>query len=311
MGNEITYLDLAVLKKIDSESTVEKFGMTINTSFFDAANMLGSMKIKGLIDMQSSIGGQSPISITAEGKELLSTAIQRAAEPINSLDQAILGTLVTGVRELAQLQNSINIRSKDLAFHLYKLKAYDYVDDSIQSAKVNFSLTEKGFLLTRSYRSATSAAEMAPKKEEQKPPPPEEKKHGIEDEIKDLFNLSSFRRPPAKKAPVAGISEVEKKPSGFSASARGAPFVQGIPPSPEEAKAAQASASASGGGVKVPQTAEPPPWMRKPVPKKLDKNKMLASKTEFYLQRYGVFLLLLAIFFLIVVVAIIFALALS
>ncbi|PIT84844.1 hypothetical protein COU37_01135 [Candidatus Micrarchaeota archaeon CG10_big_fil_rev_8_21_14_0_10_45_29] len=305
MGNEITYLDLAVLKKLDSESTVEKFGMKINTSFFDAANLLGSMKIKGLIDMQSSIGGQSPITIASEGKELLSTAIQRAAEPINSLDQAILSTLVTGVRELGSLQNSINIRSKDLAFHLYKLKAYDYVDDSIQSAKVSFSLTEKGFLLTRSYRSSASAAEMAPKKEEEKAPEPQEKKHGIEDEIKDLFNLSSFRRPAAKKVPVSSISEVQKEKQG-------APFVQGIPSSSGETKAVQASAlAAEGGGIKVPQKAEPPPWMRKPVAKKLDQSKMLASKTEFYLQRYGVFLLLLAIFFAIVVIAIIFAVALS
>jgi len=63
MGEELTYLDLLVLRKIDSDSSVEKFGQQINTSFFETANVLGTMKIKGFVDIQSSIGGQSPLVV--------------------------------------------------------------------------------------------------------------------------------------------------------------------------------------------------------------------------------------------------------
>ena len=148
MGDEITYLDLLVLRKVDADASVEKFGQQINTSFFEAANILGTMKIKGLVDIQSSIGGQSPLVVTGTGTDALATAMQKAAEPIDSLDQAILKAIGGGARELGALTNTLNIRSTDLAYHLHKLKSQDYIDHDVRSAKVMLSLTEKGFILT-------------------------------------------------------------------------------------------------------------------------------------------------------------------
>ena len=96
MSEEINYLDLIILRKIDAESSIEKFGTQINTSYFETANLLGTMKIKGLLDIQSSIGGQSPILITGDGRDLLSEAVRKAAEPPDTLDQAILHALAGG-----------------------------------------------------------------------------------------------------------------------------------------------------------------------------------------------------------------------
>lgn len=146
MSEDITYLDLLVLRKIEPDSSVEKFGQQINTSFFEAANILGTMKIKGLIDIQSSIGGQSPVMITGSGSDVLAAAANKASEPIDALDLAILRALNSGVRELGALQSHLNVRSSDLAYHLYKLKSQDFIDHEIRSAKVFLSLTEKGFL---------------------------------------------------------------------------------------------------------------------------------------------------------------------
>ncbi|MFH1306355.1 MAG: hypothetical protein ABIH83_01700 [Candidatus Micrarchaeota archaeon] len=295
MGDDITYLDLLILKKIDSESTVEKFGTQINTSFFETANILGSMKIKGLIDIQSSIGGNSPLTITEGGRELISNAIQKAGEPIDTLDQTILSALVAGVRDLSALQKIINIRSRDLAYHLYKLKAYDYVDNEIRSGRAGFSLTEKGFLLTRGYRSAGKAAEVAKpgeKKEEgegQKEMPGKpggkegegkgeeggkkkadnEKHASIEGEIKDLFNFAGYKK-----------TDKPKKPAH-------------TPEQPAE-------------------QAQNLPW-EKPMPgrSKLDKQKMFASKMEYYIQKYALFAIFLLILFGLVIFAIIYVIITS
>ena len=146
MSEELTYLDFLVLRKLDAESTVERFGTHINTSFFETANVLGTMKIKGLLDIQSSIGGQSPLVITGTGQDVLATAMQKAAEPLDALDHAILKAIGAGARDLGGLQGQINIRSPDLAFHLHKLKSQDFIDQEIRSAKVMLSLTEKGFI---------------------------------------------------------------------------------------------------------------------------------------------------------------------
>lgn len=285
MGDDITYLDLLVLKKMDSESTVEKFGMKINTSFFDTANMLGSMKIKGLLEIQSSIGGQSPITITGEGKDLISSAIQKAGEPIDTLDQTILNALVSGIRDLTALQKVINIRAKDLAFHLYKLKSYDYIDQTVQSARVNFSLTEKGFLLTKGYRSSIKASEVANKSTSTPTQPASDsasekkeiKKSGtIEDEIRDLFNFKSYNKTKDYKRPE------EQKPN--------------VTPSKQTPDSPSADSTV-------------PPFLRKaPVKKGMDRQKMLMSKLDFYIQRYAIFAVLILIMLVLIVFAVVFAL---
>jgi len=143
--NELNFLDLAILKKVDAEASVERFGSIINTSFFETANLLGTVKIKGYINIESSLGGISRVALTEAGSALLLVAEQRAKEPIEPLDNAILHALAGGAKDLDALQSKLNIRSGDLAFHINKLVAQSFMDYSVRSAKVEFVLTETGF----------------------------------------------------------------------------------------------------------------------------------------------------------------------
>ncbi|MFA4983239.1 MAG: hypothetical protein WC588_03410 [Candidatus Micrarchaeia archaeon] len=143
--NELNFLDLVILQKVDAESSVEKFGSMINTSFFETANLLGTVKIKGYINIESSLGGISKVTLTEAGSALLLVAEQRAKEPIEPLDNAILHALAGGAKELGTLQTALNIRAGDLAFHINKLVAQSFMDYTVRSAKVEFVLTEAGF----------------------------------------------------------------------------------------------------------------------------------------------------------------------
>lgn len=150
--NELSFLDIAILRKIDAESSVEKFGSMINTSFFETANLLGTTKIKGYIGIESSIGGISKVTITDAGSSILAVADQRSKEPIEPLDNAILHSVAGGARELDALQAMLGIRSADLAYHLNKLIAQNFMDYEMKSAKVYFVLTEMGFNATGGVR---------------------------------------------------------------------------------------------------------------------------------------------------------------
>ena len=150
--NELTFLDLVVLKKIDPESSVEKFGSAINTSFFETANLLGTIKIKGYISIESALGGISKVSITDAGTSILAVADQKAKEPIEPLDNAILHTVAGGTKEMEALRSTLNIRSGDLAFHINKLISQGFMDFEVRSAKVSFVLTEQGFNATGGVR---------------------------------------------------------------------------------------------------------------------------------------------------------------
>lgn len=170
--NELSFLDLAILRKIDAESSVEKFGSIINTSFFETANLLGTIKIKGYINIESSLGGISKVTITDAGTSILAMADQRARDQIEPLDNAILHALASGTKDLEALQNSLNIRSGDLAYHMNKLISQGFADYEIRSAKVSFVLTEQGFNSTggvRVQQTLVSPEEFAGEEEEKKP----------------------------------------------------------------------------------------------------------------------------------------------
>ena len=150
--NELNFLDIVILRKIDAESSVEKFGSMINTSFFETANLLGTVKIKGYINIESSVGGISRVTITDAGTSILTVADQRAAEPVEPLDNAILHAVAGGARELDSLQSALGIRSADLAYHINKMLAQGFMDFEVKSAKVYFVLTETGFNATGGVR---------------------------------------------------------------------------------------------------------------------------------------------------------------
>jgi len=105
--NELTFLDIAILHRIDEDTYIEKFGSRINTSFFETANLLGTMKIKGLIDFEQSIGGNSKVSLASKGKYILEVAEKKSKEQLDNLDSTILTAIAKGTSKLTELNEKI------------------------------------------------------------------------------------------------------------------------------------------------------------------------------------------------------------
>jgi len=143
--NELTFLDLVILKKLGADSSVENFGSTINTSFFETANLLGTLKIKGYVNIESSLGGISKVIITDAGNGIMALADKKASEPIEPLDNALLHALAGGAKSPEALQSQLNIRSGDLSYHIHKMVSQGFMDYDVRSAKVSLMLTEQGF----------------------------------------------------------------------------------------------------------------------------------------------------------------------
>ncbi len=310
MADEINYLDLIVLRKMDAESTVERFGSTINTSFFETANLLGTMKIKGLVDIHSSIAGHSPLVITGDGQDFLAMAMQKASEPLDALDKAALSAIGAGMRDLNSLQQALNVRGRDLALHLHKLKMQDYVDHEVRSGRVFLSLTEKGFIIAGSATwrppegapagaagSAGSAGAAAGAK--QVTNVPATKARSAADDIEDI--IRGLGRPkstpvPASAAPIAPGSSIpasvpnaaQQKQAQNSGAAAPAPATGAAPVSPPRGLMAVPGASAQADSGEI----------------KLDRGAMLLSKIEFYARAYLPFLFLLFILFIVILFAV-------
>ncbi len=149
MGEDVDFVDLSALKKIQPDTVVEKFGSTINSSFFDASNVLGTLKIKGLVDFTSSIGGQNAIAITEEGKKALDEANSRSMEPIDNLDSSILVQLSSGKKSVKELESALNLRTKDLSLRLYKLDEQQFIKADFRNGSLEVVLTEKGFMQSK------------------------------------------------------------------------------------------------------------------------------------------------------------------
>ncbi len=146
MADEINFMDLMALKKLSPDSVVEKFGGLVNSSFFDASNMLGSLKIKGLVDFTTAVPGQNHIEITDIGKQLLNDAEAKAALPFDQLDLEILKNLSGGKRSMNDITSALNIRPKDLAMHINKLSVNQFMNAEFRNGNIDLMLTEKGFM---------------------------------------------------------------------------------------------------------------------------------------------------------------------
>ncbi|MEM3555825.1 MAG: hypothetical protein QXF56_03865 [Candidatus Micrarchaeia archaeon] len=142
---ELTFLDLVVLQRIEPGTVIEKFGPKINSSFFEAANILGTMKQKGYIDFKSTYPGPSEVEVTGVGARVLEVADEKAQEAVDELDVAILQSIVKGVVDPEGIKSELNVRSGDIAFHIHKLVKQDMVSYSIKSGKITLSVTEDGF----------------------------------------------------------------------------------------------------------------------------------------------------------------------
>jgi hypothetical protein len=286
MTNNINYLDIIILKNIDDNSTVEKFGPIINTSFFETANILGSMKVKGLIDIHSSIGGLSPIVVLDAGRDVISMAIKKAAEPLDDLDYEILSNL-RKFNELSLLEKNLNINSSDLAFRLYKLKSGGYISDQVQSARVFISLTEKGFLtVKKEYKEVSkevSKPQLSNLEQKQSISFKDSLTEDIDQEIKDL---------------VLGEPSAQSKNEQISSQPKAVGLDSG-------STSANADLLAQANRLK---NLKKLPWDENPEKPKLDRTKMLISKIEYYIENYMILAIFLFFLILIILIAIFFIL---
>jgi len=180
-NDEINFMDLACILKITPDTVLEKFGSQINASFFDASNIAGTLKQKGLIDFTANYPGPNGMVLTDAGKNLINEANAKSAEPFDDLDKSILVQLSGGKRNPAELGASLNIRPKDLALRLYKLSKQEYITYELKNGNVEIMLTEKGFLAMPKAQGAQQAnvqANPGQNRQEANVPPD----HGLENQ---------------------------------------------------------------------------------------------------------------------------------
>jgi len=144
---ELTFSDLALLQRIDETTVVEKFGTVINSSFFDAANLLGTLKQKGYIDIISQFPGPSRVVLTEKGKRILALAKEKGAQEIEKLDEVMVSLIANGYKDPKALGEKLNMRSSDVAFHLQRLVMQDYASYVFRSGRVELNVTDAGFKL--------------------------------------------------------------------------------------------------------------------------------------------------------------------
>ena len=287
--NELSFLDIAILRKIDAESSVEKFGSMINTSFFETANLLGTVKIKGYINIESSVGGISRVTITDAGTSILAVADQRAKEPVEPLDNAILHAVAGGARELDSLQSALGIRSADLAYHINKMLAQGFMDFEVKSAKVYFVLTETGFNATGGVRVQQTLAA------------PAQEKAATEDEIagqvakkKGESAIPQKKEEKAFTPPWVKPSDVKKEEKKEQRKPDVAHILKEEHPAPKKAEKEKEQ-------PKKPLTPE--------EEEKQKKMKRLASKIEYYIAEYAMYIVIMVVVLLVLIALVFFAVA--
>lgn len=142
-GNDLEFIDVIVLKKIDADSTVESFGSRLG-GIFEAANILGGIKLKGYIDIHSIIGN-SPVIITDKGNSILRDLEVHSRSPISKIDLAVLDSIKKGFSEPKQISRMLNINSRDIAYSLNKLWVQSYINVDSHNGKTEINLTALGF----------------------------------------------------------------------------------------------------------------------------------------------------------------------
>jgi len=157
----ISFLDVACLLRITPDTTLEKFGSLINASVFDAANLAGTLKQKGLVDFSSGFPGPTAMQLTDSAKALINELDAKAGEPLDSLDEEILFQLSGGKRIPSELQTALNIVPRDLAFRLYKLYKQNLLNYELKNGNVELLLTEQGFLRAKEKAKAQQTAQQA------------------------------------------------------------------------------------------------------------------------------------------------------
>ena len=146
MSAEPNFVDVVALTRITPQTYVENFGSAINSSFFDASNILGTLRMKKLVDFETNFPGQNEIKITETGNKLLQDLSAKAESEFDHLDMEIIEQLSKGKRSLPDISGAINIAETDMAMHLYKLSKQGFATYEIRNGAIAISLTEKGFM---------------------------------------------------------------------------------------------------------------------------------------------------------------------
>jgi hypothetical protein len=92
------------------------------------------------------------------GKALIAEAEVKASEPLDNLDQEVLFQVSGGKRLPIELQNTLNVRSKDLALHIYKLYKQGLLIYELKSGGADLQLTEGGFIKAKATNPTKQAA---------------------------------------------------------------------------------------------------------------------------------------------------------
>ncbi len=200
VDEEPNFVDLACLIKITPEAILDKFGGQINASFFEAANIAGTMKQKGLVEFKSSYPGPNTITVTDLGKELIAEAESKSMEPMDVLDNNILNQLSGGKREPKEMSNSLNLRPKDLALRIYKLNKTGLLVYELKNGLAEISLTEAGYLKVKSEPAQASADAAKP---QDAPASADAAKSQSGPAVQDPID------PPKNKMPLTGVIVIE------------------------------------------------------------------------------------------------------
>ena len=145
MEDEFCYLDIVALKRIDTKTTIENFGTIVNLSFFEGANLLGSLKLRGLIEAESKFPGPSVVKVSKNGAKLIKMIDKVSKDSLKEVDLAIIKSVRKGNRLEEELEEELVLSKKDIATHLNKLKEQEFIDFTVKNGKIFLSLTDKGF----------------------------------------------------------------------------------------------------------------------------------------------------------------------
>ena len=206
--DELNFMDLACLIKITPSTVIEKLGSAMNASIFDASNIAGTLKQKGMIEFTAYYPGPNTITITEEGQSLLNEAEAKSKEDFDKLDENILVQLADGNRIPSELQNALGLRPKDLALRLFKLEKQGFITYELKNGGVFLLLTEKGYLKANS--SGAPHMLMQDNAPEVKAISTDQPVHSLgesdtQDILNDVSQLSKARRSKARLGLTLGI----------------------------------------------------------------------------------------------------------
>jgi len=192
MDGDINFLDVILISRVDNETTLENYGGKINTSFFEAANLMGLLKVKGLVMFEQSIGGKSPVKLTDKAVTVLNLMKERSEEGITNLDKAILNAIADGATNHIAIESVVNVASFDVALHLYKLYTTSKIEYTISSGKLTIRLTEKGYSGISTKRDLGKKEEIKTEDVEQEISLPEEQSPPTEEDFKQKMRQSKM-----------------------------------------------------------------------------------------------------------------------